>query len=65
MTKLFLFQLNKTAKQVLDSKEHAVSRPPVQGNDLTSDQLMAGFEARQASPGYQEMLVCIHVLSHH
>jgi hypothetical protein len=42
---------------VLDAKENIAPKLPFQPNDLTSDQLMAGFRARQASSAYQEMLV--------
>ncbi|KAJ7786454.1 P-loop containing nucleoside triphosphate hydrolase protein [Mycena metata] len=47
----------KAVKQFSEAKPSSMARPLVQVNDLASEQIAAGFRARQASPAYQEMLV--------
>ena len=49
----------KTAKPTLESKSRYGGRNNICGNDLTPEQIMAGFQARQAGAAYQEMLVSI------
>ncbi|KAJ7170010.1 P-loop containing nucleoside triphosphate hydrolase protein [Mycena filopes] len=47
---------SKPTKQALATKATSAPRPLGQANDLASEQIAAGFQARQASPAYQEML---------
>ncbi|KAH9946814.1 P-loop containing nucleoside triphosphate hydrolase protein [Amylocystis lapponica] len=47
---------NRNVKQLPEVKDSISARNIVQTNDLTRDQLIAGFQARQASTMYQEML---------
>lgn len=52
------FQSNsKGNKPLVDGKDTLGPMLPGQNHDLTSEQLRAGFEARQSSLAYQEMLV--------
>ncbi|KAF8216088.1 P-loop containing nucleoside triphosphate hydrolase protein [Mycena galopus ATCC 62051] len=47
----------KSVKQPLEVKSSSAPRTPSHASGLASEQIAAGFQARQASPSYQEMLV--------
>ncbi|KAF7347727.1 putative helicase C15C4.05 [Mycena venus] len=47
----------KSVKQSSEVKSSSATRTSGHANDLASEQIAAGFRARQASPAYQEMLV--------
>ncbi|KAI1797739.1 P-loop containing nucleoside triphosphate hydrolase protein [Ganoderma leucocontextum] len=46
----------RPSKLVTESKSHGHSRYYDQGSDIAPEQIIADFQARQASPAYQEML---------
>ncbi|KAL1952101.1 hypothetical protein VTO73DRAFT_1250 [Trametes versicolor] len=46
----------KQSRQPTETKDFSSSRYVDHGNDVPSEQIIADFQARQASPAYQEML---------